>query len=416
MALNTLKCNNCNVVINEVLCYIQYKFDVIDTISLKKICDSIYSEQEIEQAKKLLFESVTTATMQLKMRRKGQGGKKMRDLQDIISFFNEEDPDSIPIFVARDLQKLPPTSIDHIDCVTLFKDVIKLRNELDMIKENYVTVSQLQELQVDLDNLKSASIVNHHNVNTRNRGAYTFYDSGPIGLPPSINKVNVGRSTSAEREVDNGCADEIGKSKSLQPSPSRNVINSSAVSAVECSSPIINKTGSIDLACNVNNSNIANSFADIVRKETNFEKNDNEHSEKWRKVQRKKRRNRFSGNTGKATTEPGSRFKAADVKVPLFITFVNKETSEKDISEYILRKTNEEVTLQKMTMKMDRHYNSFKMYVFKHNLHLYLNDQLWPNGINCRLFIRFQKPNTRKDDIKSSQKQTVNSNNEPETK
>lgn len=203
IAVNTLKCNSCNIVINEVLSYIQYKFDVIDTISLKKLCESTYSDKEIVNAKKLLFESTsTTVTQQFKVRRNGTqlGGKNMRNLDDIC-FFKEVDPDLFPVFVARDLQKLPPTSIDHIDSVTLLKDVIKMRNELDGLQEKYATISQLKELQMDIEDLKYTSTINQrNNVNTRKRGTYV-YDSGPIGLPHSINEENVGKYKSIEYEI-----------------------------------------------------------------------------------------------------------------------------------------------------------------------------------------------------------------------
>lgn len=77
------------------------------------------------------------------------------------------DPDCIPILVACDLQKLPPISIDHGDAVTIMKDIIKMRDDISSIKDNYATILQLQELQADLENLKLSLIVNyHHNINT----------------------------------------------------------------------------------------------------------------------------------------------------------------------------------------------------------------------------------------------------------
>lgn len=431
MAVNTLKCNSCNIVINEVLSYIQYKFDVIDTVSLKKLCESTYSDKEIENAKKLLFESTsTTETQQFKVRRKGTqlGGKNMRNLDDIICFFKEVDPDSIPVFVARDLQKLPPTSIDHIDSVTLLKDVIKMRNELDGLQEKYATISQLKELQMDIEDLKYTSTINqYNNVNTRKRGTYV-YDSGPIGLPHSINEENVGKSKSIEYEI----ATDGGQRKSPHSSLSHVssecgagakdlLATASAISVTHvqrqsvqkttakqnhessnAKSPVTKKSDDIsNEQCNANHSS-ALSFAATLQRQGTFKSA--KQSDEWTLVQRKKLRNRFIGSTGKAITDPGMKFKAASVKIPLFITNVSKEVSEKDISDYILQKTKEIVSLQKMTLKTERHYNSFKMYVYKHNLHLYLDDNLWPVGINCRHFVRYKKTVNIRNDLKSLQK------------
>lgn len=75
----------------------------MDNESLIKICDSAFSEKEIEDAKTLLFESVTTS--QRKVLRRNDG-KTKRNIEDIICLFKEVDPDTIPIFVARDLQKI----------------------------------------------------------------------------------------------------------------------------------------------------------------------------------------------------------------------------------------------------------------------------------------------------------------------
>lgn len=84
MAYNTLKCGNCNIVICELLSYIQYKHDVMDKDSLIKMCDAHFSESEVESAKKLLFESVTTKEPVISRRSEG---KKIRNLDDIVSFF-----------------------------------------------------------------------------------------------------------------------------------------------------------------------------------------------------------------------------------------------------------------------------------------------------------------------------------------
>jgi hypothetical protein len=149
-----------------LLICIQYKQNVMDNESLIKVRDSSFTEREIASAKTLLFESVQT-TQRLISRR--NDGKKRRNIEDIISFFKEQEPDSIPVFVARDLLKLPPISIDHIDAVSLLKDVIKLRNDLQSLKENCVTVEQFQQLQSDVQSVKVASMMNH-NINTRKRG------------------------------------------------------------------------------------------------------------------------------------------------------------------------------------------------------------------------------------------------------
>ncbi|CAG9791325.1 unnamed protein product [Diatraea saccharalis] len=181
----------------------------MDNESLIKICVSEFSEKEIEDAKTLLFESVQKEAHRKVSRRKG--GKTTRNVEDIICFFKEVDPDCVPIFVARDLQKLPPISFDHIDAVSILKDITKLRNDMNNFKEKYATLSQVQELQNDLESVKLASSYNYQNVNTGKRGAYLL-ESGPIGLLPSINNCE-GRPVSAVQNS-NGCTDDNAHRKS----------------------------------------------------------------------------------------------------------------------------------------------------------------------------------------------------------
>lgn len=417
MALNTLKCGNCNIVICELLSYIQYKHDVMDKDSLIKMCDECFSDSEVESAKKLLFECVTTKQPVISRRSEG---KKIRNLDDIVSFFMHDDTDIhlIPIFVARDLQKLPPTSIDHIDAVTLVKDVIKIKNELNSFKEMFATVAQLRELQSDLDNLKFTSIVNdHNNVNMRKRGGY-IYDSGPYGLPHSINSDCEGTTSKVSRAVEEHVSDNESAQTHLSLSPAdtaaHNAIALSVTHRPRNHDPVLRETviqhkQSIDASADNNTTDViknqqcipnkaeeplrhnSNTFSDIVK---NGMSNNNIRHDEWTIVQKKKKKmqNRVIGRIGKATTEPEMKFKAAEIQIPLFISNVDKETLEKDICDYIHRKTNDQITLHKISMKKERSYNAYKFFVNKRKLDMYLDDKLWPDGIKFCRFMHF-KPN-----------------------
>lgn len=84
MSVNMLKCTNCNVVISEVLVFIRNKHDVMDNESLIRICISAFSEDKIDDAKKLIF-SLTKTSKKLISRRKE---KKQKDLDDMMSIRN----------------------------------------------------------------------------------------------------------------------------------------------------------------------------------------------------------------------------------------------------------------------------------------------------------------------------------------
>lgn len=100
-----LKCNVCNIVIDEMFSYIQNKISVSDEETLVRICTSSFTSEEIKISKTLLFESLPTS--QRKIVRKNKR-KEERDLEDIINVLKTVDPDFVPLFVAHQLEKLPP--------------------------------------------------------------------------------------------------------------------------------------------------------------------------------------------------------------------------------------------------------------------------------------------------------------------
>ncbi|KAJ8711417.1 hypothetical protein PYW07_008659 [Mythimna separata] len=53
----------------------------------------------------------------------------------------------MPVFVARDLEKLPPITFDHLDVSKLLKDLTLVRAEIKDIKESCVTLDQLEEFK-----------------------------------------------------------------------------------------------------------------------------------------------------------------------------------------------------------------------------------------------------------------------------
>lgn len=396
MSVNTLKCVNCNIVISEVLAFIRNKQDVMDNESLINICHSAFSEEEIDKAKKLLFTSTKT-NQKLVSRRKQ---KKMKDLEDIIAVFKTIDPNHIPVFVAYDLHKLPPVCFDHVDVTKLLKDLLILRAEVAEIKNNYVTTDQLETAKEELNQLNNPISLFNPNVNMR-RGGYIM-NSGPIGLAPH----NVSQSSSngdritmpiagarPEMSHEGDSKASMYRSLSICSDDSHNHVNRVAsiddsISTVLDTVALPTDKTTTESNKNVDNEQIPITMADIVNK---GEWKSIKPEEKWILVQKHKTRNRFSGQPGKAVSSPSGKFKAADSLIPLFISNVSKETTEKDIYEYIERKTKERVKLEKINMKLDKPYNAFKVYVSKYKLNTYLDNSLWPEGITFRRFIFFKK-------------------------
>lgn len=97
MSTNVLKCDKCNIVIDEMLSYIQNKVSVIDEVTLVRICVSSFTGEEIKTSKSLLFDSIPTNLRKIIRKNKG---KEERDLSDIINLFKSADPDDIVFSTA----------------------------------------------------------------------------------------------------------------------------------------------------------------------------------------------------------------------------------------------------------------------------------------------------------------------------
>lgn len=61
-----------------------------------------------------------------------------------------------------------------------------------------------------------------------------------------------------------------------------------------------------------------------------------------------------------------------------------------DIIEYITAKTKERVFLEKIDIKRDTSHKAYKFFVSPNNLPLFLDKNIWPQGIVFRKFVRFQ--------------------------
>lgn len=177
---------------------------MIDEETLVRLCVSSFTSDEIKKSKSLLFDSIPTE----KIVRKNKG-KEERDQADIVNLFKSAEPDVIPIFVARQLEKLPPILFNHLDCTKLLKDILRVQNDIEQIKATYATHNELQQLKTAIlkDNSDSLPPSPVHKVNPESN--VWILDSGPAGAahPPD---------SSSLIESFNSCAeDTLGTESSI---------------------------------------------------------------------------------------------------------------------------------------------------------------------------------------------------------
>lgn len=396
MTSQVIKCNNCNIVICELLAFIQNKMQVMDEEGLVRLCNTTFSSEDIEAAKSLLFESITTAKRKISRKR---DGKSKRELHDIITLMKEVDPEEVPIFVARELHKLPPVTFDHIDVTRLLKDLLLLQSELRTVKECYVTNDQFEEFKKELSNNEHQPRNTPQNINCKRGGRSTTsicLDSGPMGLPHFFEKIDCTTSAGSEIITTQDLLSPDSIIRESNPAAERLPVRNESPT-ISVSVPAAGRTDKKPVECRSLERSMPQANSGSDNKSQNYE-NDNE----WTLVQRKKLKSRLRGSKGKAMLEPNNRFRAADIHIPLFITNVNKQTSENDIIDYIFSKTQTSVVLKKIKMRKEKNYNAYKILVPHHKLALFLNDNLWPEGVSFRRFVYLNKTN-RNDNIISNQ-------------
>ena len=127
-------------IINELLCFVANKISLMDTESLVYLCAKTFDDKDIETSKELLFgllhdeNSSVEFTKRKASRHKAFDSKKVKNLNDIIVLFQEKGSDTLPQFVALDLGKLPPISINHIDATALVVQAENVMTKVDVIQ------------------------------------------------------------------------------------------------------------------------------------------------------------------------------------------------------------------------------------------------------------------------------------------
>ena len=93
------------IVVNELLCFVAYKLNLMAPDTIVQLCSSFYDEMEIDSAKALFFDLCGDREdrQDRKIKRSSGPVKKSFSTKDIVSFFTRKH-DSITVsFVAADL-------------------------------------------------------------------------------------------------------------------------------------------------------------------------------------------------------------------------------------------------------------------------------------------------------------------------
>ncbi|XP_022837228.1 uncharacterized protein LOC111364553 [Spodoptera litura] len=410
-----LKCNACNVIISELLAFVCNKVDTLPETAIVQICMSAFADVEIENARQLVYKLL--APSRKLMRRKE--GNQQKSVQEIVKIVKESDPDCLPIFVAKDLNKLPPVTFDHIDVTTFLKEMSILKKEVANLRRDnsevssQTTMEEVASLKFEIQQLKDLV----QDALSKNEGENTNEilkrKTNTLPIIPSINisdkeveeifsesidfersprpreALGAGAARSGERERKRECGSERVPSPMSRESETAKIERrvdgggaggSGRTSAMQ-SAPMYSDSSVMITADKRNYT-----MAEAVKNATIPSHNSKQGEYEWSTVQHKRRK--ISNRRGVAQPLEQFNFKAAERKISLYISRVHKETTPGDIEAFIKYKTDLNVQVYKINNIINE-FNAFKVVVPLNSVDLFLNDngdRFWPADIVFRKF------------------------------
>lgn len=176
-------------VVSELLCYLQNYVDKIPHSVLSLNLSGFYKEEEIVDAKTVLFSVVGDMKLQCddmprnKQRRGGENKRKL-DVEDILAMWEFLDTKKImlPDFVAKDLRRLPNIHPSDVDTYKLADTVNEVKLQLSNVQAVLKTLADNQaSMATTVDSIVNVNIPVVHKTagnsdNIHNNASPTFSD------------------------------------------------------------------------------------------------------------------------------------------------------------------------------------------------------------------------------------------------
>ncbi|XP_048477634.1 uncharacterized protein LOC125488624 [Plutella xylostella] len=342
------------IVINEFLTFIQNKIDVLDELSIVQICATNFTEAEIETGKTTLFDCLPDGNRCVT--RKGDE-KNKKNIKDVIKLFHATAPELQPIFVAQDLNRLPPVSFDHVDVTRLLKDLVLLKNELHSLRNDTISKSEMTlfetKVYTDINNLKSYTTMPEMQTDTPNR------------------QYSKPRPRLQQRE---DCKTKLNES-------TKNNVNSGRLSQ---SSPIASAEIRAEPVHTPTYRDIALRPAQTQAKPTRRTAV-NKHDDSFILVERKKRSKPKNSNMI-GTAQMSTKIQVADMTSAIYVSRLKKSSTVEHLKEHISDMGEQCVNVELLQQKQETNFNSFKVTVPRSKLNTYLSAEFWPEGVMYRRF------------------------------
>lgn len=341
------------IVLNSVLWFLYNRMDVMKTDLLIKLVADFYDDKEIEEAKKLLFQHLSS---QRNVKRKGENKKDM-NLKDILEILHSlevpnelqtSDQNSDSLIFATANCMFPSIDVKNIDAGSIMTDIISLKKDVQQMKQEKVENKKLSEQITEI-----RSMLSELSALTKKKNASKSWKEdnvAPNFEPP--------QKSSVELDMNQ-----------MKPGPSWHF-----------------------QGCNEDSkANNKPSYSDQVKK-SNFPgkqksksmdcTEEEENNKNWQLVKKRKKPQlgKLSGSSLKIAPR---RLLPAD----LFISRLSPETSERDLNDFVKLQFSHatDIVCTKLKTRFDT-YSSFRITMTGISFKDSLNPENWPDGVLIKRF------------------------------
>lgn len=378
------------MIVNEMLTFISNKVDTLPETGIIQICLSAYNFEEIESARSIACKLL--APSKKFMRRKE--GSEQKSVQEIIKLIKEFNPDSLPTFVAKNLNKIPPVSFDYIDITTFLKEMTILKNDVACIKAKPCMdtasssdldlkreIDDVKKMITELREARSTSDGQckdlflrpyHGDKDKRNNTVKESIFSPRAGM----NETHAGAAEAELHNVNKSRGSGArGGANALPLALSVSLARPERAHALAPPSPATQRDRSNDLPPSIP------TYRDITRI-NNLQTSD---EDGFTPVTRKKPP-MYRYRNARGTLQNSTKLQAAESYAYVYLSRTQKCITEENIKDHIKELNEQCLTVEKLQQNRDTNFNSFKIQVLASKINTFLQKDFWPEGLVFRRY------------------------------
>ena len=355
-----------NIIVSDLLCYLQCKIDTVPKESLVPVISNFYKNDAIIAAREILYrdlpQSLPRAVRHVK---KEDNVSTMYDVMQAVLSEGEVD------FVCKDLSNIPPLSLKNVDPVVLLRQNANLQDEMVEIKAGYEVVKkQLDELKTSVDDISKTICI------TNSGPSGTFYSSVVRSGLQNIEKQSL---ASSPNEM---ALQQIIDMHSGNDAAAGNP-NAGGNSGAVGTTPLDESGRDLREVGTLQDATSSRSGSDVGK---------HYHVDSDSFMHRKPRQ-RKPPIIGKSK-QSKLRIAVMKKKRDIFVTRLHEDTSSEEIRDFVNHATGDPSATVVRLKNKHPGYASFKVTCDDEHLQLLLSEDTWDDGILVRPFFQAKKSET----------------------